>query len=66
MLFALEPEDLEIFAIPIAIGIAALVVVAVPPVRRSLMECFRAGQRHGRRLSGKQDPEPGEEGEKEG
>src|SRR5437667_12292255 len=30
ILFALEPEDLERFAIPIAIGIAALVAVAIP------------------------------------
>jgi hypothetical protein len=55
MLFALEPEDLERFAIPIAVGIAALLAVAVPQLRRSLADCFRAGQRHGRRLSGKRD-----------
>jgi hypothetical protein len=62
MLFALEPEDVERFAIPIALGIAALLAVAVPPLRRALVECFRAGQRHGRRLSGKEDHEPGAEG----
>jgi hypothetical protein len=56
MLFALQPEDLERFAIPIAIGIAVLVAVAVPPVRRALMECFRAGQQHGRKLSGQEEP----------
>ncbi len=59
MLFALEPEDLQRFAIPIGIGIAVLVAVAVPPVRRALMECFFAGQRHGRKLSGKEDPRKG-------
>ncbi len=53
MLLALEPEDLERLAIPIANGFAVLLVVAVPRLRRSLMECFRAGQRHGRMLSGK-------------
>jgi hypothetical protein len=60
MLFALEPEDLERFAIPIGLGIAALLVLAIPSWRRSLAECFRAGQRHGRRLSGKKGPEPDE------
>jgi hypothetical protein len=59
MLFALQPEDLERFAIPIAIGIAALVAVAIPPVRRALAECFRAGQRHGRKVSGKEDSDQG-------
>jgi hypothetical protein len=58
-LFALEPEDLERFAIPIGLAIAALLVVAVPSWRRALVECFRAGQRHGRRLSGKKDSESG-------
>ena len=59
MLFAIEPEDLERFAIPIAICIAALVAVAIPPVRRALANCFRAGQRHGRKLSGKEGPDQG-------
>jgi hypothetical protein len=34
----------------------------VPPVRRALMECFRAGQRDGRKLSGKEDKEEPEQG----
>ncbi len=56
MLLALQPEDLERYAIPIGIGIAVLVAVAVPPVRRALIECFRAGQQHGRKLSGQEGP----------
>jgi hypothetical protein len=56
MLLALQPEDLQRFAIPIGIGIAVLVVVAVPSLRRALMECFRAGQQHGRKLSGREEP----------
>jgi len=40
MLFALEPEDLERFAIPIGLAIAALLVLAVPSLRRALAECF--------------------------
>jgi hypothetical protein len=55
MLWSLGPEDVELFAIPIAVGIAVLLVVAIPSLRRSLMECFHAGQRHGRMLSGRGD-----------
>jgi hypothetical protein len=50
---------LERFAIPIAIGIAVVVVVAIPSLRHALVECFRAGQRHGKKLSGKEEPEQG-------
>ena len=39
-MFALEPEDLERFAIPIGLAIAALLVLAVPSLRRALAECF--------------------------
>jgi hypothetical protein len=60
MLLALEPEDVERFAIPIGIAIAALLVVAIPSWRRGLMECFRAGKRHGERLSGREKPEDDE------
>jgi hypothetical protein len=62
MVFAIEPEDLERFAIPIAVVIAAIVVLAIPPVRRSLLECFRAGQRHGRKLSGEEDADQNTDG----
>jgi hypothetical protein len=57
MLFAIEPEDLERFAIPIGIGIAVLLVVLIPPLRRSLMECFQSGKEAGERLSGKKKSE---------
>jgi hypothetical protein len=49
MLFAIEPEDVERYAIPIGVGIAVLLGVLIPPLRRSLMECFRSGKEAGER-----------------
>lgn len=61
MLFALEPGDLKRFAIPIGIALGLLVIVAVPSLRRAVIERFRAGHRHGRRLSGRPEDEQDED-----
>ena len=56
-LFAFGPEDLERFAVPIGIGIAVLIVLIVPSLRRSLMDCFNKGKEAGERMRGKKKPE---------
>jgi hypothetical protein len=63
MLFAFGPEDLERFAIPIGIGIAILLTLMIPALRRSLMVCYKKGKEAGERLSGKKKPDK-DDGEK--
>jgi hypothetical protein len=52
MLFAFGPDDLRRLAIPIGIGIAALVILAVPALRRSVVESFKRGHAAGERHRG--------------
>ena len=49
MLLAFGPEDLERFAIPIGIGIAALLILIIPPLRRGMVENFKEGKEAGKR-----------------
>lgn len=44
MLLAFGPEDLERLAIPIGIGIAALLFLLVPSLRKDLMDSYRKGK----------------------
>lgn len=57
MLFAFGPEDLQRYAIPIGIGIAVLVILIVPPLRRSILGSFYQGKEAGERLTGNRVPE---------
>ena len=61
MLFAFGPEDLKRFAIPIGIGLAVLVILAVPSLRRSIMDSFTKGHEEGERSRGTKRPEEGDE-----
>ena len=58
MLLAFGPEDLSRLAIPIGIGLAALLILIVPSLRRSVFDSFRKGKEASERLSGKPPPEP--------
>ena len=49
MLLAFGPEDLERFAIPIGIGIAALLILIIPSLRRGMVENFKEGKEAGKR-----------------
>ena len=44
MLFAFGPEDLERLAVPIGVGIAVVVTLAVPALRRDLVKSFESGK----------------------
>jgi hypothetical protein len=44
MLFAFGPEDLERLAIPIGIGIAALIFLIVPSYRKSVADSYKKGR----------------------
>lgn len=55
MLFAFGPEDLQRFAIPIGIGLAVLVILIVPSLRRSIIDSYKSGKEAGERLTGKQE-----------
>ena len=51
----IDIETYERLAIPIAIAIALLVIFLVPPVRKSMLDAFKKGQQHGKKLSGKDE-----------
>jgi hypothetical protein len=57
MLIGFSPEDLERFAIPIGIGIAVLLILIVPALRRSMIDSYKKGKETQERLTGKQKPE---------
>jgi hypothetical protein len=56
MLLAIEPEDLERFAVPIGIAIALLLFLIIPSWRRFLFESFQQGKEARERLLGKRKP----------
>mgnify|MGYP001594583773 CR=1 FL=1 len=57
MLLAFGPADWQRYAIPIGIGIAVLVILIVPSLRRSILGSFIQGKEAGERLTGNQVPE---------
>ena len=57
MLFAFGPEDLTRFALPIGIGIAVLLFLIVPSLRRGIIDSFQKGKRDGERWKGKDKPD---------
>jgi hypothetical protein len=56
MLFAFGPEDLERYAIPIGIGIALLVILIVPSLRRSILDSYKKGKEARERLTRRNKP----------
>src|SRR5256885_2318498 len=56
MLFAFGPEDLGRLAIPIGIGIAVVLILLIPAVRRSITESYQKGEEAGQRFAGKKKP----------
>lgn len=52
MLFAFGPEDLRRLAIPIGIGIAAVLILVVPALRRAVVKSFMKGHQAGKRARG--------------
>jgi hypothetical protein len=56
-MLAFSPNDLREFTIPIGIGIAVLVILAVPGLRASIINSFQKGHEAGERARGKK---PGE------
>jgi len=60
MLLAFGPDDLQRLAIPIGIGIAVLLILVVPSLRRSMIDSYRKGKEYRERLTGKKPPEEDE------
>jgi hypothetical protein len=56
MLFAFGPEDLERYAIPAGIGIALLLILIVPWLRRSILDGYKKGKEARERLTGRNKP----------
>lgn len=52
MLLAFGPQDLTRFAIPIGIGLAVLVILVVPGLRRSILASFKKGHAAGEQWRG--------------
>ena len=52
MLIAFGPEDLRRLAIPIGIGLAVLLILLVPALRRGVMNSFKSGHESGERFRG--------------
>lgn len=50
MLFAFQPEDLKQFAIPIGVGMAVLLILIIPTLRRSVLNGFTKGHEAGERV----------------
>jgi hypothetical protein len=50
MLLAFGPEDLRRLAIPIGIGLAVLLILIVPALRRGVMNSIKSGHESGERL----------------
>jgi hypothetical protein len=43
VLSAITPEQLERLAVPIGVGLAILLTLAIPALRRGLVDSYRAG-----------------------
>lgn len=50
MLFAFGPEDLKRFAIPIGMGLAVVLILVIPTLRRSVLNAFTKGHEEGHQL----------------
>ena len=50
MLLAALLDVLEKLAVPIGIALAVIVILAVPPFRKGILQSFRAGQQAGEKL----------------
>jgi hypothetical protein len=57
MLLAFDAQDLQRFAIPVGIGLAVLVILLVPALRRSIRDSFKKGYAAGERLREGNKPE---------
>ena len=57
MLFAELLDVLERHAVLIGIGLAIILVLVIPPLRRGVIEAFREGKAAGERLRKKKRPE---------
>jgi len=62
MLFAFGPADLQRYAIPIGIGLAVLMILIVPTLRRSVKDSFKKGHERGERFRGTKRPEGDNDG----
>lgn len=47
MLFAFGPEDLKRYAIPIGMGLAVVLMLVIPALRRGVMNAFLKGHEAG-------------------
>jgi hypothetical protein len=63
-ILAITPDDLKGYAVPIGVGIAALLFLIAPSMRRALIDSFRKGkgpgERHRREGPRQAPPERGE------
>ena len=57
MLFAFGPAELKLYSIPIGIGLAALLILIIPALRRSVVDSFMKGHEKGEQLRGNKRPE---------
>jgi len=57
MLFADAIDTFKALAIPIGIGLAILLILAVPALRRSVFDSFKQGKESGERWREKKKPE---------
>ena len=66
MLFAFGPEDLERLTIPLSIGIAVLLCLIIPSLRRGMIANFKQGKEAGERFNEKKKPEEEKDEERGG
>jgi hypothetical protein len=66
MVFGELIDIVERYAIPLGIGLAVLLILAVPPLRRSWLESFRKGKEAGERFRGARQSAPGSHAEGRG
>jgi hypothetical protein len=57
MLYAELVDVLQQYAVPIGIGLAALLFLLVPPLRKGLIKSFEEGRKDGERWRGKKREE---------
>lgn len=57
MLSAFGPADLKQLAFPIGIGLAALLILIIPALRRSVVDSFLKGHEKGEQLRESKRPE---------